>query len=87
MISIKGEIDEIASGEADKANNVILKAPHTAQMVASDDWNFPYSRQKAAFPVPSLKENKYWPTVTRIDDAYGDRNLVSTCQTSPVNDM
>lgn len=79
MISIKGEIDEIASGKADKAVNVIMKAPHTASMVSADEWTLPYSRQKAAFPMPWSKEDKYWPTVTRIDDAYGDRNLVSTC--------
>ncbi len=78
MVMIKGEIDEISSGTADKALNVIMKAPHTAQMVTADDWNFPYSRQKAAFPVESLKEDKYWPTVTRIDDAFGDRNLTCT---------
>jgi glycine dehydrogenase len=79
MISIKGEIDEIASGKADKVVNVIMKAPHTASMVSADEWTLPYSRQKAAFPMPWSKEDKYWPTVTRIDDAYGDRNLVSTC--------
>ncbi|MEI7897720.1 MAG: aminomethyl-transferring glycine dehydrogenase [bacterium] len=78
MISIKGEIDEIASGKADKMVNVIMKAPHTAQMVSADEWDLPYSRQKAAFPVDSLKEDKYWPTVTRIDDAFGDRNLACT---------
>jgi glycine dehydrogenase len=79
MISIKGEIDEIAEGKADKAVNVIMKAPHTAVMVAANEWNLPYSREKAAFPVPALKEDKYWPTVTRIDDAFGDRNLICTC--------
>ncbi|MCX6306021.1 MAG: aminomethyl-transferring glycine dehydrogenase [Bacteroidetes bacterium] len=78
MVAIKGEIDEIASGAADKTNNVIMKAPHTAQMVSADEWNLPYSRQKAAFPVDSLREDKYWPTVTRIDDAFGDRNLNCT---------
>jgi glycine dehydrogenase len=78
MIAIKGEIDEIATGKADKVVNVIMKAPHTAQMVSADEWNLPYSRQKAAFPVDSLKEDKYWPTVTRIDDAFGDRNLNCT---------
>ncbi len=78
MVMIKGEIDEIASGAADKAVNVIMKAPHTANMVTADEWSLPYSRQKAAFPVDSLKEDKYWPTVTRIDDAYGDRNLNCT---------
>ncbi|MEI6682691.1 MAG: aminomethyl-transferring glycine dehydrogenase [Bacteroidota bacterium] len=76
MVMIKAEIDEIASGKADKAVNVIMKAPHTARMVSADEWTLPYSRQKAAFPVDSLQEDKYWPTVTRIDDAFGDRNLV-----------
>jgi glycine dehydrogenase len=76
MISIKGEIDEIVEGKADKTVNVIMKAPHTAAMVTANEWSLPYSREKAAFPVASLKEDKYWPTVTRIDDAYGDRNLV-----------
>jgi len=79
MVSIKAEIDEIASGKADKAVNVIMKAPHTAAMVSADEWNLPYSRQKAAYPMPWSNEDKYWPTVTRIDDAYGDRNLVSNC--------
>lgn len=79
MIAIKGEIDEIAEGKADKTNNVIMKAPHTAAMAAGNDWALPYSREKAAFPVPALKEDKYWPTVTRIDDAYGDRNLMCVC--------
>jgi glycine dehydrogenase len=79
MISIKAEIDEIAEGKADKLINVIMKAPHTAEMVTADEWTLPYSRQKAAFPSAWTKEDKYWPTVTRIDDAFGDRNLVVTC--------
>ncbi len=78
MISIKGEIDEIASGKADKLVNVIMKAPHTVQMVSADTWELPYSRQKAAFPMSWSAEDKYWPTVTRIDDAFGDRNLACT---------
>ncbi len=78
MVRIRAEIDEIASGTADKVVNVIMKAPHTVEMVTADEWNLPYSRQKAAFPVDSLKEDKYWPTVTRIDDAFGDRNLTCT---------
>jgi glycine dehydrogenase len=78
MVMIRAEIDEIASGKADKVVNVIMKAPHTAQMVSANEWELPYSRQNAAFPVDSLKEDKYWPTVTRIDDAYGDRNLTCT---------
>ncbi|MEI6900914.1 MAG: glycine dehydrogenase (aminomethyl-transferring), partial [Bacteroidota bacterium] len=79
MISIRVEIQEIVDGKADKIINVIMKAPHTAAMVTADDWSLPYSRQKAAFPTQWTKEDKYWPTVTRIDDAYGDRNLVVTC--------
>jgi glycine dehydrogenase len=80
MISIRKEIDEIVEGKADKTVNVILKAPHTAAMVTADEWTLPYSRQKAAFPMPWSKEDKYWPVVTRIDDAYGDRNLVPVCE-------
>ncbi len=80
MIAIKGEIDEIGSGKADKDDNAIKHAPHTAQMVTSDDWKFPYSRQRAAFPMKWSGDDKYWPTVTRIDDAYGDRNLVCSCE-------
>lgn len=79
MIAIKGEIDEVASGKADKVVNIIMKAPHTAAMVSANEWTLPYTRERAAYPVNSLKEDKYWPTVTRIDDAYGDRNLMCTC--------
>lgn len=79
MIAIKGEIDEVASGKADKVVNIIMKAPHTAAMVSANEWTLPYTRERAAYPVTSLKEDKYWPTVTRIDDAYGDRNLMCTC--------
>ena len=80
MIEIHKEIMEIENGTAAKDSNVIQNAPHTFKMVASDKWEYPYSRQKAAFPVPGLYEDKYWPSVTRIDDAYGDRNLVCSCQ-------
>ncbi|MBE0638154.1 MAG: aminomethyl-transferring glycine dehydrogenase [Bacteroidales bacterium] len=80
MISIRGEIDEIVQGKADNKNNVLKNAPHTACMVTSEDWNKPYSRSKAVFPIACSKADKYWPPVTRIDDAYGDRNLVCTCQ-------
>lgn len=80
MIQIREEIREIEEGKADKVNNVIKKAPHTLKIVSADEWKAPYSREKAAFPVQSLKEDKYWPTVSRIDDAFGDRNLVSTCE-------
>jgi glycine dehydrogenase len=79
MISIREEIKQIEEGRADKINNVIKKAPHTLNVVAAEEWNAPYSRTKAAFPVKSLKEDKYWPTVSKIDDAFGDRNLVCKC--------
>ncbi len=74
LIAIRKEIAEIESGSADKDNNVIINAPHTMQVVCADEWQLPYSRQKAAFPMPH--NDKYWPTVSKIDDAYGDRNLV-----------
>lgn len=79
MISIHGEIGEIESGLADKTDNVIKNAPHTAEMVCFDDWKFHYPRKKAAFPMVNLSQDKYFPPVTRIDDAFGDRNLVCSC--------
>lgn len=77
MLSIREEIREIENGVADKTNNVLKNAPHTIEMITSDNWNFPYSREKAA----QLNKNilKYWPTVTRIDDAFGDRNISCVC--------
>ena len=79
MISIRKEIKEIEDGSTDKANNVIKNAPHTVEMISADEWDYPYSRQKAAFPVKFDIVEKYWPPVTKIDDAYGDRNLVCSC--------
>ncbi len=79
MISIRKEVAAIEEGNVDKHDNVIKHAPHTLAMVASDNWSYPYTRETAAFPVPMAKEDKYWPAVTRIDDAWGDRNLVCTC--------
>ncbi len=79
MISIRKEIAEIEEGKTDKHDNPIQHAPHTLDMVTADDWTLPYTRQTAAFPMPCAKEDKYWPAVTRIDDARGDRNLVCTC--------
>ncbi len=76
MLSIRKEIDEASS---DDANNVLKNSPHTLDMVTHDTWNFPYSRQKAAFPLSYVSENKFWPSVRRVDDAYGDRNLICTC--------
>lgn len=79
MIEIRNEIKEIENGEADRENNVLKHAPHTMRVVFDDHWNRPYSREKAAFPVQYLKFNKFWPAVSRVDDAYGDRNLMCTC--------
>jgi len=79
MISIRHEIEEIVEGKADDKNNVIKNAPHTLCMLTSENWDKPYSRDKAAFPHKCSKADKYWPPVTKIDDAYGDRNLVCTC--------
>lgn len=79
MIGIRNEIREIENGEADKENNVLKNAPHTVRVVLTDDWSRPYSREKAAFPLPHLRFYKFWPAVSRVDDAYGDRNLVCSC--------
>lgn len=80
MMAIKAEIKEIESGTADKADNVLKNAPHTAYEIASDNWNHKYSREKAAFPVAGIKESKFWPAVARVDDAYGDRNFICSCE-------
>ncbi|RMF89650.1 MAG: glycine dehydrogenase (aminomethyl-transferring), partial [Nitrospinota bacterium] len=79
MISIRSEIREIELGQADRQNNVLKNAPHTADMVASEKWDFPYPREKAAFPAPWTLVRKFWPSVGRINNAYGDRHLVCTC--------
>jgi glycine dehydrogenase len=79
MIAIHGEMTAVESGAADKANNVLKHAPHTAQIVTADAWARPYSREQAAYPVKSLREWKFWPPVSRIDNVYGDRNPVCSC--------
>ncbi len=79
LIQIRKEIAEVESGESSDENNVLKNAPHKGELLVADEWNFPYSRSKAAYPVDWLKENKYWPPVGRIDNAYGDRNLVCVC--------
>ena len=73
LIAIRKEIDDVMTGKYDEKNNPIANAPHTMQVVCADEWNYPYSRQTAAFPLPH--GDKYWPTISKIDDAYGDRNL------------
>ena len=84
MTDIAEEIRAIAGGEIDKQDNVLKNAPHTQQEIATDEWKHAYTRQKAAFPLPWVGQNKFWPYVGRINDAYGDRNLVCTCD--PVED-
>jgi glycine dehydrogenase len=80
MIAIREEIREIEEGKAGQVNNVIMNAPHTVEMMVADKWDKPYSREKAAFPLSWSREMKYFTPVTRIDNAYGDRNLVCTCE-------
>ncbi|HMB91682.1 MAG TPA: aminomethyl-transferring glycine dehydrogenase, partial [Rhodothermales bacterium] len=79
MTSIRSEIQEVDLGLADAQQNVLKNAPHTANLVISEDWDLPYTREQAAFPAPWTREHKFWPGVRRVDDAYGDRNLVCTC--------
>ncbi|MBL7472846.1 aminomethyl-transferring glycine dehydrogenase [Robertkochia sediminum] len=76
MIAIRQEIEEAV---AEDGNNVLKNAPHTLKMVTANEWNFPYSREKAAYPLAYVAENKFWPTVRRVDEAFGDRNLMCTC--------
>lgn len=79
MIQIREEITAIESGKIDKENNPLKNAPHTAQMMMKPEWNHPYTREQAVYPANWLRENKYWPTVGRVDNAYGDRNLICSC--------
>ncbi len=79
MNGIHDEIREIAEGKADATDNVLKNAPHAEQTVMTDNWTHPYGREKAAYPLAWIRENKFWPGVGRVDDAYGDRNLICTC--------
>jgi glycine dehydrogenase len=80
LLSIREEIREIENGSADKVNNVLKNAPHTQSSVLLGEWTRPYSREKAVFPLSHIKLNKFWPSVSRIDSAYGDRNLICACE-------
>jgi len=84
MISIRQEIALVESGQLESQDSVLKHAPHTAMAIAADDWTHSYSRQQAAYPVASLRTNKYWPPVGRIDNIHGDRNLFCSC--IPVED-
>ncbi|HRN29110.1 MAG TPA: glycine dehydrogenase (aminomethyl-transferring), partial [Terrimesophilobacter sp.] len=79
MVTIKAEADAVAAGQWPADDNPLLGAPHTARSLIEGEWAHPYSREEAAYPVPGLKRNKYWPPVRRVDNAYGDRNLFCEC--------
>ncbi|KAM9975861.1 hypothetical protein ACTFIW_013253 [Dictyostelium discoideum] len=79
LILIREEIREIETGKADRKNNVLVNSPHTEKVIVADNWNYPYSRSKAAFPTPATVASKFWPTVGRIDNVHGDKNLVCSC--------
>ena len=79
LIEIKNEIDEIANGDSDEKNNVLKNAPHTLEVMLSENEEFPYQRDQAAFPLDFVRKNKFWPPVARVNNSFGDRNLVCTC--------
>ncbi|HEY0874288.1 MAG TPA: aminomethyl-transferring glycine dehydrogenase, partial [Vicinamibacterales bacterium] len=79
LIAIRKEIQDVMDGKADPKDNVLKNAPHTAEEVSADEWSHPYSRQQAAYPLPYVKANKFWPAVSRVDNPYGDRNLICEC--------
>ena len=79
LVAIRKEIQAVLDGKADAKDNVLKNAPHTAAAVSSDTWTHPYSREAAAFPLPFLRTHKFWPSVGRIDNPYGDRNLMCSC--------
>lgn len=79
MISIRSEVQEVMDGLADRDNNPLKNAPHSYKVLVADEWTYPYTREKAAFPADYVKENKFWPSVSRVDNAYGDRNLMCSC--------
>ncbi len=79
MISIRKEIDSIADGKSDRQDNVLKNAPHTINDITADEWSHPYTREQAVFPLDWVRERKFWPSVNRVDNAYGDRHLVCSC--------
>jgi glycine dehydrogenase len=79
MIAIRGEIEQVITGQVDKQDNVLKHAPHTAQRVCANAWSRPYTREQAAYPLPWVRDNKFWPAVARVDNVYGDKHLVCTC--------
>ncbi len=79
MIAIRKEVQEVIDGTSDSKENPLKNAPHSYKVLIANEWNYPYSREKAGFPAEYVKENKFWPSVSRVDSAYGDRNLVCSC--------
>jgi glycine dehydrogenase len=80
LIAIRREADAVAAGDVDAEDNVLMNAPHTIAEITANEWTHPYSREQAAFPLPYLREGlKFWPSVGRVDNGYGDRNFVCTC--------
>jgi glycine dehydrogenase len=80
LLAIRKEIEEVISGQVDAKNNVLKHAPHTQWVITADEWNRPYSRQTAAFPLEWVKANKFWPSVSRVNNTVGDRHLICTCE-------
>lgn len=83
LISIREEIREVQTGKADPKNNLLVHAPHTAAVVMSDKWDRPYERERAAFPAPWVKQAKFWPSTSRVDNVFGDRNLITRLDDEP----
>ena len=79
MIAIREEVEEVISGRVDRKNNILKHAPHTAKRVCASEWERPYTREQAAYPLPWVRENKFWPAVARVDNVYGDKNLICSC--------
>ncbi len=84
LLKIAEEIETVRNGEVELANSPLINAPHTVEMVSADEWKYAYTRSEGGFPLDSLRKNKYWPPVGRIDNVYGDRNL--SCSCAPISD-
>jgi len=79
LLQIRKEIQAVAEGKMDRQDNPLRNAPHTHRMVVTDHWSHAYSREMAAYPLPFVRENKYWPSVSRVNQTWGDRHLICTC--------
>jgi glycine dehydrogenase len=79
MVAIKQEIDEVAAGKVKLEDSALYNSPFTIDMVTKQEWKFPFTREKAAFPLKFVKDNKYWPASGRVDNAYGDKNIMCSC--------